>query len=89
MLQCQQGMARAVATEDTLGIEYDEQTMCDVCRDVSGGKERVMWWVCQEGVESEVEGDDVVGGHDKMEGKDGFYNEVLRPSYSPLIRPFV
>ncbi len=28
-------MARAVATEETLGIEYDEQTTCDVCRDVS------------------------------------------------------
>ncbi len=34
-LQCQQSMARAVATEETLGIEYDEQTTCDVCRDVS------------------------------------------------------
>lgn len=33
--QCQQSMARAVATEETLGIEYDEQTTCDVCRDVS------------------------------------------------------
>ena len=28
-------MARAVANEETLGIEYDEQTTCDVCRDVS------------------------------------------------------
>lgn len=34
-LQCQQSMARAVATEQTLGIEYHEQTTCDVCRDVS------------------------------------------------------
>ena len=34
-VQCQQNMARAVATEETLGIEYDEQTVCDVCRDVS------------------------------------------------------
>ncbi len=33
--QCQQSMARAVANEETLGIEYDEQTTCDVCRDVS------------------------------------------------------
>lgn len=31
--KCQQSMARAVATEETLGIEYDEQTTCDVCRD--------------------------------------------------------
>lgn len=35
VLQCQQSMARAVATEERLGIEYDEQTTCDVCRDVS------------------------------------------------------
>ena len=34
-LQCQQGMTRAVATEEALGIEYDEETACDVCRDVS------------------------------------------------------
>ena len=34
-MQCQQSMARAVANEETLGIEYDEQTTCDVCRDVS------------------------------------------------------
>ena len=34
-LQCQQNMARAVATEESLGIEYDEQTACDICRDVS------------------------------------------------------
>ena len=36
-LQCQQGMTRAVATEEALGIEYDEETACDVCRDVSVG----------------------------------------------------
>ena len=34
-LQCQQNMAHAVATDESLGIEYDEQTICDVCRDVS------------------------------------------------------
>ena len=28
-------MTCAVATEEALGIEYDEQTACDVCRDVS------------------------------------------------------
>ena len=28
-------MAHAVATDESLGIEYDEQTVCDVCRDVS------------------------------------------------------
>ena len=28
-------MACAVATDETLGIEYDEGTVCDVCRDVS------------------------------------------------------
>ena len=28
-------MARAIATEESLGIEYDEQTVCDVCQDVS------------------------------------------------------
>ncbi len=28
-------MARAIATEEGLGIEYDEQTVCDVCQDVS------------------------------------------------------
>ena len=27
-------MTCAVATEEALGIEYDEQTACDVCRDV-------------------------------------------------------
>ena len=34
-VQCQQNMAHAVATDESLGIEYDEQTVCDVCRDVS------------------------------------------------------
>ncbi len=34
-LQCQQGMARAITTQENLGIEYDEQTVCDVCQDVS------------------------------------------------------
>ena len=28
-------MTRAVATEKGLGIEYDDTTVCDVCRDVS------------------------------------------------------
>ena len=27
-------MACAVVTDETLGIEYDEETVCDVCRDV-------------------------------------------------------
>ena len=35
-VQCQQNMACAVATEERLGIEYDEGTVCEVCRDVSG-----------------------------------------------------
>jgi len=34
--KCQKSMAHAVATDESLGIEYDEQTVCDVCRDVSG-----------------------------------------------------
>ena len=28
-------MACAVATDESLGIEYDEGTVCDICRDVS------------------------------------------------------
>ncbi|XP_064405440.1 E3 ubiquitin-protein ligase Jade-2-like isoform X2 [Halichondria panicea] len=31
--KCQQGMARAITTQENLGIEYDEQTVCDVCQD--------------------------------------------------------
>ncbi|CAI8037996.1 Protein Jade-3 [Geodia barretti] len=31
--KCQQNMACAVVTDETLGIEYDEETVCDVCRD--------------------------------------------------------
>ena len=45
-VQCQQNMACAIATEESLGIEYDEQTVCDVCQDVSKeisvGTERVI-----------------------------------------------
>ena len=36
-VQCQQGMAHAITTEESLGMEYDEHTVCDVCRDVSFG----------------------------------------------------
>ena len=34
-MQCQQNMASALTSENALSIEYDESTMCDVCKDVS------------------------------------------------------
>ena len=35
IFQCQESMMRAVATDEGLGVEYDEHVVCDVCRDVS------------------------------------------------------
>ncbi len=36
-------MARAITTQESLGIEYDEQTVCDVCQDVSTCS---LWCMC-------------------------------------------
>eukprot|EP00731_Ephydatia_muelleri_P038954 Em1006g4a len=33
--KCQQNMAEALTSENALSIEYDESTVCDVCKDVS------------------------------------------------------
>ncbi|KAG1930803.1 protein Jade-1 [Pimephales promelas] len=34
--RCQQNMQRAIETEEGLGIEYDEDVVCDVCRSPEG-----------------------------------------------------
>ena len=51
-------MTCAVATEEALGIEYDEQTACDVCRDVRkmsssymSGADNGSVWECQSGLQ--------------------------------------
>ena len=41
---CHQNMARAIETQEGLGIEYDEDVVCDVCRSPEGedGNEMVL-----------------------------------------------
>ncbi|XP_019277520.1 E3 ubiquitin-protein ligase Jade-2 isoform X2 [Panthera pardus] len=46
--QCHQNMARAIETQEGLGIEYDEDVVCDVCRSPEGedGNEMVFCDKC-------------------------------------------
>uniref|UniRef100_A0A672RDC8 Jade family PHD finger 2 n=1 Tax=Sinocyclocheilus grahami TaxID=75366 RepID=A0A672RDC8_SINGR len=46
--RCQQNMQQAIATEEGLGIEYDEDVVCDVCRSPEGedGNEMVFCDKC-------------------------------------------
>ncbi|XP_032885201.1 E3 ubiquitin-protein ligase Jade-2 [Amblyraja radiata] len=46
--QCQENMNQAIATEEGLGIEYDEDVVCDVCRSPEGedGNEMVFCDKC-------------------------------------------
>lgn len=45
---CHQNMARAIETQEGLGIEYDEDVVCDVCRSPEGedGNEMVFCDKC-------------------------------------------
>ena len=46
--RCQQNMQQAIETEEGLGIEYDEDVVCDVCRSPEGedGNEMVFCDKC-------------------------------------------
>ena len=46
--QCQEKMQQAIETEEGLGIEYDEDVVCDVCRSPEGedGNEMVFCDKC-------------------------------------------
>lgn len=45
---CHQNMVRAIETQEGLGIEYDEDVVCDVCRSPEGedGNEMVFCDKC-------------------------------------------
>lgn len=46
--RCEENMQRAIETEEGLGIEYDEDVVCDVCRSPEGedGNEMVFCDKC-------------------------------------------
>ncbi len=46
--RCQQNMQQAIETQEGLGIEYDEDVVCDVCRSPEGedGNEMVFCDKC-------------------------------------------
>ena len=46
--QCEENMQQAIETEEGLGIEYDEDVVCDVCRSPEGedGNEMVFCDKC-------------------------------------------
>ena len=43
--QCYTNMQQMIKTVEGLGIEYDENVVCDVCRSVSTAWDISAWWV--------------------------------------------